>query len=114
VDTLAQTDQPTGGPPEAAGDPGMALLIAFGFGLLLFYPYWRSFQRAGMPGWFALTVLVPFIGWPAGAAILAFVRWPAGESKRAHPTPPVAARADAEARDAGAQETGAEETERRS
>lgn len=99
MNALAQTDPPAAGPPPEAGDPGMALLIAFGFGLLLFYPYWRSFQRAGMPGWFALTVLVPFIGWPAGAAILAFVRWPAGESRRAHPTPPAAAGEDSRTQD---------------
>jgi len=50
---------------------GGVLLAAF-----LAFCYWRILSRAGLPGWGALLVFVPFVGQIALAVWLAFGRWP--------------------------------------
>ncbi|MBK1696851.1 hypothetical protein CKO21_06285 [Rhodovibrio salinarum] len=64
-------------------DPTVSIAITFGFSLLLVYPFWRIYRRAGLSPWFSLLVFLPYIGLPAAAAILAFQKWPNGESRRA-------------------------------
>jgi len=44
--------------------------------LLLLYPAWRIYRRAGLPPWLALTVLVPMAGPLIATVILTFTRWP--------------------------------------
>jgi hypothetical protein len=44
--------------------------------VLLLYPVWRTFDRAGLPPALALLVLVPAIGMLIALGILAFGEWP--------------------------------------
>lgn len=46
------------------------------FGLLVIWPYWRIFLRAGLRPWWALLVFVPIIGQPLVLAALALQAWP--------------------------------------
>lgn len=46
--------------------------------VLLLYPSWRIFQRAGLHPGFSLIVVVPVVGLPVAMAILAFLPWPNG------------------------------------
>ena len=64
-------------------DPSISIAVTLGFSLLLIYPFWRIYRRAGLNPWYSLLVLLPYLGLPAAAAILAFQTWPNGESKRA-------------------------------
>ena len=64
-------------------DPSISIAVTLGFSLLLIYPFWRIYRRAGLNPWFSLLVLLPYLGLPAAAAILAFQTWPNGESRRA-------------------------------
>lgn len=46
------------------------------FNLLIVWPLWRIFRRAGLqPAW-ALLVFVPLIGVTAALAVLGHSRWP--------------------------------------
>jgi hypothetical protein len=80
-------DQGMGGPGEGpmgpGMDPGISIGITLLFSLLLIYPFWRIYRRAGLNPWYSLLVVLPYVGLPAAAAILAFQKWPNGESKRA-------------------------------
>ena len=71
------------GPMGPAMDPSTSIAVTLGFSLLLVYPFWRIYRRAGLNPWFSLLVLLPLVGLPGAAAILAFQTWPNGESKRA-------------------------------
>lgn len=71
------------GPMGPAMDPGISIAVTLGFSLLLVYPFWRIYRRAGLNPWFSLLVFLPYVGLPAAAAILAFQTWPNGESRRA-------------------------------
>jgi len=50
-------------------------------GLLIIWPVWRIFNRAGLNPVLALLLFVPFIGWFAVLAILGLSRWPATEGE---------------------------------
>jgi hypothetical protein len=51
-------------------------------GLIMIWPVWRIFRRAGFaPAW-ALLIFVPALGWLAATAMLALARWPAAEGRR--------------------------------
>jgi len=52
------------------------ILINVGAGLIIIYPLWRIFRRAGFYPILALLVFVPMIGPLIVAVILAFSRWP--------------------------------------
>ena len=71
------------GPMGPGMDPSISIAVTLGFSLLLVYPFWRIYRRAGLNPWFSLLVFLPYVGLPAAAAILAFQTWPTGESKRA-------------------------------
>ena len=43
--------------------------------VLLFYPAWRIFDRAGVNQKFCFTLLIPFVGVMLCAGILAFSTW---------------------------------------
>ena len=80
----AMNGGPMGDGPMGPGmDPSVGIAVTLGFSLLLIYPFWRIYTRAGLNPWFSLLVLLPYVGLPAAAAILAFQTWPNGESKRA-------------------------------
>ncbi|WP_255448608.1 hypothetical protein [Telmatospirillum sp. J64-1] len=49
-------------------------------GLLLVFPLWRIFRRAGLQPIFSLLVFIPGIGFIAVLLMLALSRWPALES----------------------------------
>lgn len=46
------------------------------FGLLVVYPVWRVYERAGLNPLFALLVFFPGIGWMLALLPLAFQDWP--------------------------------------
>ncbi|MBK1667444.1 hypothetical protein CKO28_05290 [Rhodovibrio sodomensis] len=71
------------GPMGPGMAPGFSIAVTLGFSLLLIYPFWRIYRRAGLNPWFSLLVLLPYVGLPAAAGILAFQSWPNGESRRA-------------------------------
>ncbi|MEE8333290.1 MAG: hypothetical protein V3R85_05535 [Alphaproteobacteria bacterium] len=49
--------------------------------LIMIWPLWRIFRRAGLaPAW-SLLIFVPVLGWLASTALLAFARWPATEGR---------------------------------
>ncbi|MEE8444201.1 MAG: hypothetical protein V3S44_02560 [Alphaproteobacteria bacterium] len=53
--------------------------------LIMIWPIWRIFRRAGLaPAW-SLLIFVPALGWLAATAMLALVRWPATEGRRDDP-----------------------------
>ncbi len=43
--------------------------------ILLFYPTWRIYGRAGLNKNFSFTLLIPFVGIFVCAAILAYSAW---------------------------------------
>ncbi len=45
--------------------------------IILLYPAWRMFDRAGFPPSVSLVVLIPGVGFLVALAILAFADWPA-------------------------------------
>ena len=53
-------------------DVGSELII----GLVLLFPVWKIFQRAGFSGGWALLMLVPFFGMFLAMLILAIRVWP--------------------------------------
>ncbi len=53
------------------GAPELVLLS----GLIVLWPWWRIFSKAGYPGWYALSLLVPVLNL-AALFYLAFARWP--------------------------------------
>ena len=55
------------------------LISAILVGLVLIYPLWRIFSRAGLAPALSLFVFVPFVGGLIVLAVLAFSRWPASE-----------------------------------
>ncbi len=54
--------------------PYEMLLSAF-IGLFFIWPWWRIFSRAGFPGWYALSLLVPLLNLFT-LFYLAFAEWP--------------------------------------
>lgn len=53
-----------------------ALINSVIISLVLLYPAWRIFKRAGIHPGLAFTVLVPMAGPLIATFILAFTRWP--------------------------------------
>ncbi len=50
--------------------------------LIMIWPIWRIFRRAGLaPAW-SLLIFVPALGWLAATAMLALARWPATGGRR--------------------------------
>lgn len=49
--------------------------------VILLYPMWRIFSRAGLAAPLSLIVLVPGLGSLICVAILAFSRWPSTEGQ---------------------------------
>jgi hypothetical protein len=50
-------------------------IFSFGFAVLVIFPVWRIFQRAGLsPAW-SLSLFVPWVGPLVAAGILAFAKW---------------------------------------
>lgn len=48
----------------------------FFFALLVIVPIWRACKRIGLPSYYALPTLIPFVGWIISASLIAFSRWP--------------------------------------
>ncbi len=48
---------------------------AIGLFILLVLPCWKICVRIGLPGWFGLVVLVPYIGLTFLLYIVAFTEW---------------------------------------
>jgi hypothetical protein len=44
--------------------------------LIVIFPAWKIFQRAGLNPALSLFVFLPFLGWWIAGAILAFSKWP--------------------------------------
>ncbi len=44
--------------------------------LILIYPTWKIFERAGLNAALSVFIFLPGIGWWIAGAILAFSRWP--------------------------------------
>lgn len=51
------------------------------FAVILIYPTWRIFGRAGFHPALSLLLFVPAIGWLIVLFILGFVAWPATEPR---------------------------------
>ena len=51
-------------------------------GLVFIWPCWRIFSKAGFPGWYSLSLLVPLLNVIA-LFYLAFAKWPAQSAERA-------------------------------
>lgn len=49
--------------------------------VLLLFPLWKIFGKAGFNPLFSLLLLIPFLGALASVLILAFARWPATEGR---------------------------------
>ena len=49
------------------------------FGLLIVYPTWRIFARAGLNPVWSLLIFVPYVGFLVAYVMLAVMRWPAAE-----------------------------------
>jgi hypothetical protein len=50
--------------------------------LIMIWPVWRIFRRAGLaPAW-SLLIFVPVLGWLAVTAMLALAQWPATEGRQ--------------------------------
>ena len=47
------------------------------FGLIIIYPVWRVFSRAGLAPALSLLVFVPVVGYVIAYLLLAFLKWPA-------------------------------------
>jgi hypothetical protein len=45
--------------------------------LLVIFPCWKIFQRAGLNPALSLFIFVPVLGWWIAGAILAYSKWPA-------------------------------------
>lgn len=45
-------------------------------GVILIYPLWRIFTRAGLTPPLALLIFIPLVGGPLVALVLAFSDWP--------------------------------------
>jgi hypothetical protein len=45
--------------------------------LIVIYPCWKIFRRAGMNPALSLFIFLPGLGWWVAGAILAFSKWPA-------------------------------------
>ncbi len=55
---------------------GVPELFIVGFlWLLILWPWWRIFSKAGYPGWFAFSQLIPLLNLIA-LFYLAFSEWP--------------------------------------
>jgi hypothetical protein len=49
--------------------------------LIIIYPIWKIFLRAGFSPYLSLVTLVPYLGWLIAALILAFGQWPAKQGR---------------------------------
>jgi hypothetical protein len=59
-----------------------AISAPLAFGLLVIFPLWRIFRRAGFhPAW-SLLIFLPYVGLLLVLAMLAFARWPADPMPR--------------------------------
>jgi hypothetical protein len=56
------------------------LIVQTFVSLLLVFPLWRIFNRAGKNPALSLFILIPYIGFLIVPLILAFTRWPATEA----------------------------------
>lgn len=45
--------------------------------LLIIYPCWKVFERAGLNPALSLLIFLPALGWWIAGAILAYSKWPA-------------------------------------
>ncbi len=57
-------------------------------GLIMLWPARRICQRAGLPAWWGLTVLIPYVGLMVYAMLLAHRPWPAVPPRPAPPPRP--------------------------
>ena len=65
-----------------------AELLTLGIGIVLVFPLWRVFERAGIPAPIALLAFLGFPGLWIAATVLAFGRWSAVEGEaQAGPSP---------------------------
>jgi hypothetical protein len=55
----------------------LLLVNLFVTAIIVLYPAWRMFGRAGFPPGVSLVVLVPGVGFLVALGILAFAEWPA-------------------------------------
>ncbi len=58
----------------------MGIVSSLVFGLILIYPLWKIFTRAGKNPALSLFIFIPLAGWLIVTLILAFSRWPAVEA----------------------------------
>lgn len=52
-------------------------IVHAAFVVLVAYPLWRSFRRAGVAPYWSLVVVVPLVGFTSALLILAASRWTA-------------------------------------
>lgn len=60
------------------GLPELISLVLFA--VVPIWLLWKVFARVGMPGAYALLILVPGLGWVIALWLLAFGKWPALET----------------------------------
>jgi len=61
---------------------GSEVLVFAFIGVVLIWPYWRIFAKAGFPGWYALSALVPLVNLIV-FLYLAFAEWPVCKARAA-------------------------------
>ena len=49
-----------------------------GIAILILFPVWRIFKRAGLNPLFSLSMFIPFVGILASGLILSFSKWNIG------------------------------------
>lgn len=63
------------------------LMYMFLFNILIAWPFWRIYRRAGLPPWWSLTSLIPLIGLVVVIALLGHARWPNLPPRQKAPAP---------------------------
>lgn len=61
----------------------MMIFESFIAALVLVYPIWCIFRRAGFNPWLCLLVFIPLFGGVVTLGVLAFADWPAAPRARA-------------------------------
>lgn len=51
------------------------------YGLVLIFPVWRIYERAGLNPAYVLFLFVPYVGWFVVLAILGLMDWPSARRR---------------------------------
>ncbi len=62
----------------------IVLFLGFVSALLVTWPFWRIFSKAGFPGWLAIGMVIPLVHLVL-LCYLAFAEWPALSRSRSRP-----------------------------